>query len=267
MSGWAGLERIALSTAGVLTAAFGVAVLLGGTSSVPVLRDIHQAWPSVSPALALWLLVSGIALVALGSSPEALGSWTRDLRLSQPRQTLVLALAALATVLATCVAVAHGDSERDQRHERQLAIAENDMTHATVGPIDRLTDVASTVQGPLSVRRSQFDALAARLLDQRALTSVALARSAGGGASVRSGADEARGRPSASRSSSRARAARAARRSRRSSSRPAAPRCRARSARGRRAPPRSCPPSTARRRASPSPCPCAPPAPAPPARS
>ena len=195
MSGWAGLERIALSTAGVLTAAFGVAVLLGGTSSVPVLRDIHQAWPSVSPALALWLLVSGIALVALGSSPEALGSWTRDLRLSQPRQTLVLALAALATVLATCVAVAHGDRERDQRHERQLAIAENDMIHATVGPIDRLTDVASTVQGPLSVRRSQFDALASRLLDQRALTSVALARSAGGGASVRSGADEARGRP------------------------------------------------------------------------
>ena len=186
MSGWAGLERIALSTAGVLTAAFGVAVLLGGTSSVPVLRDIHQAWPSVSPALALWLLVSGIALVALGSSPEALGSWTRDLRLSQPRQTLVLALAALATVLATCVAVAHGDRERDQRHERQLAIAENDMIHATVGPIDRLTDVASTVQGPMSVRRSQFDALASRLLDQRALTSVALARSAGGGASVRS---------------------------------------------------------------------------------
>ena len=38
------------------------------------------------------------------------------------------------------------------------------MRHATVGPVDRLTDVASTVQGPLSVRRSQFDALAARLL-------------------------------------------------------------------------------------------------------
>ena len=91
VSGWAGLERIALSTAGVLTAAFGIAVLLGGTSTFPVLRDIHQAWPIVSPALALWLLVSGIALVALGSSPETLGSWTRDLRLSAPRQTLVLA--------------------------------------------------------------------------------------------------------------------------------------------------------------------------------
>ena len=194
-SGWAGLERIALSTAGVLTAAFGVAVLLGGSSSIPVLRDIHQAWPTVSPALALWLLVAGIALVALGSSPETLGAWTRDLRLRQPRQTLVLALAALATVLATCVAVAHGDRERDQRHERALAIAENDMRHATVGPMDRLTDVASTVQGPLLVRRPQFDALADRLLAQRALTSVALARSAGSGATVRSRADEARGRP------------------------------------------------------------------------
>ena len=194
-SGWAGLERIALSTAGVLTAAFGVAVLLGGSSTIPVLRDVHEAWPSISPALALWLLVAGIALVALGSSPEALGSWTRDLRVRQPRQTLVLALTALATVLATLVAVAHGDSERDQRHERQLAIAENDMIHATVGPIDRLTDVASTVQGPLSVRRAQFDALAERLLDQPALTSVALARSAGRGAPVRSGADEAHGRP------------------------------------------------------------------------
>jgi hypothetical protein len=42
-SGWAGLERIALSTAGALTAAFGVAVLIGGASSVPLLRDIHGA--------------------------------------------------------------------------------------------------------------------------------------------------------------------------------------------------------------------------------
>ena len=194
-SGWAGLERIALSTAGVLTAAFGVAVLLGGSATMPLLRDVHEAWPSISPALALWLLVAGIALVAVGSSPEALGSWTRDLRVRQPRQTLVLALTALATVLATLVAVAHGDSERDQRHERLLVIAQNDMVHATVGPIDRLTDVASTVQGPLSVRRAQFDALAERLLDQPALTSVALARSAGSGAPVRSGADEAHGRP------------------------------------------------------------------------
>ena len=113
------------------------------------------------------------------------------MRRSAPRQTLVLVITALATVLATCVAVAHGDSERDQRHERQLAIAENDLLHATVGPLDRLTDVASTVQGPLSVRRAQFDALASRLLDQKALTSVALARSAGDGAPVRSGADDA----------------------------------------------------------------------------
>jgi diguanylate cyclase (GGDEF)-like protein/PAS domain S-box-containing protein len=194
-SGWAGVERIALSTAGVLTAAFGLAVLIGGSSSVPLLRDIHEAWPSVSPALALWLLVAGVALVALGATPEALSTWTRDLRFSAPRQTLVLSAAALATVLATCVALAHGDSERDQRHTRLLSIAENDMRHATVGPIDRLTDVASTVQGPLSVRRPQFDALAKRLLTEPALTSVALARSAGGPAPARAGTDDAPGRP------------------------------------------------------------------------
>ena len=194
-SGWAGLERIALSTAGVLTTAFGIAILLGGTSTIPLLRDVHEAWPSVSPALALWLLVAGVALVALGASPEALGSWTRDMRLSAPRQTLLLGAAALATVLATCVAVAHGSRERDERQERLLAIAHNDMTHGAVGPIDRLTDVASTVQGPLSVRRAQFDALAERLLRQRALTSVALARSTGGRAPARSGADDAPSRP------------------------------------------------------------------------
>ena len=34
--------------------------------------------------------------------------------MSAPRQTLVLGVAALATVLATCVAVAHGDRERDR---------------------------------------------------------------------------------------------------------------------------------------------------------
>ena len=67
------------------------------------------------------------------------------------------------------------------------------MRHATVGAVDRLTDVASTVEGPLSVRRSQFDALAARLLTEPALTSVALARSAGGRAPARSGADDGPG--------------------------------------------------------------------------
>jgi hypothetical protein len=56
-----------------LTAAFGVSVLLGGTSTIPVLRDVHQAWPSITPALALWLLVAGGGLIAVGSSPEALG--------------------------------------------------------------------------------------------------------------------------------------------------------------------------------------------------
>ena len=194
-SGWAGLERIALSTAGVLSAAFGLAVLIGGSSSVPVLRDIHDAWPTVSPALALWLLVAGSALLALGASPRALSAWTRDLRFSAPRQTVVLAAAVLATVLATCVALAHGERERDQRHARLLALAQNDLRHATVGAVDRLTDVASTVQGPLSVRRSQFDALATRLLNQPALTSVSLARSAGGRVAVHSAGDGAPGWP------------------------------------------------------------------------
>ncbi|MEA2136427.1 MAG: hypothetical protein QOC68_4336, partial [Solirubrobacteraceae bacterium] len=194
-SGWAGLERIALSTAGVLTAAFGLAVLIGGASSVPVLRDVHEAWPTVTPALAFWLLVAGSALVVLGASPRALSAWTRDLRFSAPRQTLVLAAAALATVLTTCVALAHGESERDQRHERLIAIAQGDLRHATVGAVDRLTDVASTVQGPLSVRRPQFDALATRLLNEPALTSVSLARGAGERAPARSAADDAPGRP------------------------------------------------------------------------
>ena len=80
-SGWAGLERIALSTAGVLTAAFGVSVLLGGTSAIPVLRDIHQAWPSISPALALWLLVAGGGARRARLEPRTRsGRWTRDLR-------------------------------------------------------------------------------------------------------------------------------------------------------------------------------------------
>ena len=117
------------------------------------------------------------------------------MRRSAPRQTLVLVITALATVLATCVAVAHGDSERDQRHERQLAIAENDLLHATVGPLDRLTDVASTVQGPLSVRRPSSTRSPHGCCDQKALTSVALARSAGRGAPVRSGADDASTHP------------------------------------------------------------------------
>ena len=118
------------------------------------------------------------------------------MRRSAPRQTLVLVITALATVLATCVAVAHGDSERDQRHERQLAIAENDLVHATVGSLDRLTDVASTVQGPLSVRRAQFDALASRLLDQKG-SPRSRWPAAPGRAPVRSGADDASGAPPA----------------------------------------------------------------------
>ncbi|MEO8689969.1 MAG: EAL domain-containing protein [Solirubrobacteraceae bacterium] len=179
----------------MLTAAFGLAVLIGGASSIPVLREAHEAWPRVTPALALGLLVAGVALVALGATPDVLAAWTRDLRLNAARQTLLLSAAALATVLATCVAVAHGERERAQRHERQLTIAESDMRNATVEMVDRLTDVASTVEGPLSVRRSQFDGLAARLLRQPALTSVALARSAGERAPARSGADDAPGRP------------------------------------------------------------------------
>src|SRR6185312_11346066 len=76
-----------------------------------------------------------------------------------------------ATVLATCVAVAHGDSERDQRHERQLAIAENDLLHATVGPLDRLTDVASTVRGKDDPTRDAIQQSAARTALQGAIRS------------------------------------------------------------------------------------------------
>jgi hypothetical protein len=163
----------------VLTAAFGLAMLIGGTSSFPVLRDVREAWPAVTPALALWLLVAGGTLVALGATPQVLSAWTRDLRSGALRQTLLLSAAALATVLATCVAAAHGERERDQRHQRGLAIAASELRDATVEMVDRLTDVASTVEGPLSLRRSQFDGLAVRLLREPELTSVVLARSAG----------------------------------------------------------------------------------------
>src|SRR4051794_31465658 len=146
-------------------------MLIGGASSFPVLRDVREAWPAVTPALALWLLVAGSALVALGATPHVVTAWTRDLRVNAPRQTLLLAAAALATLLATCVAVAHDERERDQRQDRRLAIAESEMRDATLEMVDRLTDVASTVEGPLSVRRSQFDGLAARLLREPALTS------------------------------------------------------------------------------------------------
>ena len=69
-------------------------------------------------------------------------------------------------------------------------------SHATVGPHRpadrrRLDRAGPAVGAALAVRRARRRACSTR----RALTSVALARSAGGGASVRSGADDARGRP------------------------------------------------------------------------
>ena len=267
MSGWAGLERIALSTAGVLTAAFGVAVLLGGTSSVP--RPARHP-----PGVAVREPRARAVAARLGHRARRARLEPRGARLVDPRPAPEPAApdaGARARRPGHRARHLRGGRPRRPRARAAPRAPARDRrerhVHATVGPIDRLTDVASTVQGPLSVR-----ALAVRRA-RRAPARPAgadvggLARSAGGGAPVRSGADEARGRPERftivfSRSP-----ARAARRARRSSSRPAAPRCRARSAPARRAPPRSCPPSTARRRASPSPCPSAPPAPARPARS
>ena len=195
-SGWAGVERIALSTAGVLTAAFGLAVLIGGASlgarAARRPRGVAQRHPRARA-------------VAAGRRHRARRARRDARRRSAPgRATCASAPRARRSCCARrrsprssppASRSPTASSERDQRHERLLAIAENDMRHATVGAVDRLTDVASTVQGPLSVRRSQFDALAARLLTEPALTSVALARRAGGRAPARSGADDAPGRP------------------------------------------------------------------------
>ena len=225
-SGWAGLERIALSTAGRLTAAFGA----GGAARRHLVRSRSCATSTRPGRRSPPRSRCGCSSPASRSSRSA-----RAPRRSAPGPATCASarrarrscsrVAALATVLATCVAVAHGDSERDQRHERQLAIAENDLRHATVGPVDRLTDVASTVQGPLSVRRSQFDALAARLLDRARARPRWRWRAAPAAARPRARAPTTPpGARGATRSSTRPRAARARRAARRSSCPPGAPR-------------------------------------------
>jgi diguanylate cyclase (GGDEF)-like protein/PAS domain S-box-containing protein len=197
LGGWGkgGLERKALSLGGALTVAFGLAVLSGGIWSIPVLRDVHSAWPTVSPALALWLVFAGGVLAALGSGPDAVAELARRLRIRAPRQALVVSAAALATSLAATVAVAHGRAERDRQHAAVAELAEHEVRTTVGGPVDRLTDVASTVRGPLSVRRSQFAGLAERLLNTPAITSVALARSVPGTEPAHGAPSEEPGRP------------------------------------------------------------------------
>ena len=50
------LERSALTLGGLLTAGFGLAVLCGVGRQLPVVRDVHASWPSITPAVAVWLL-------------------------------------------------------------------------------------------------------------------------------------------------------------------------------------------------------------------
>ncbi len=159
----AGLDsrRIALSTAGVLTAAFGVC----GAAR----RHLDDPGPARRPP-GLALDHPGARAVAARRRRRADRARLEPARRSAPgRATCAAArrarrscsaITALATVLATCVAVAHGDSERDQRHERQLAIAENDLLprDGRAGrPADRrrLDRAGPAVGAALAVRRAR----------------------------------------------------------------------------------------------------------------
>lgn len=99
------LERTALSLGGLLTAGFGVVMLCGIGRGLPVVRDVHEAWPTITPGIAVWLVFAGLALTALSGGTETLGARSRTLRVSLPSHALVVAAAAAATVLATFVAV------------------------------------------------------------------------------------------------------------------------------------------------------------------
>ena len=110
-AGWSRTGRMALSRWGMLSAALGVAVVLGGASTILCCATSTTRGPQSGPALArcgCWSPASrsrarherGTRLVDAQPRP------------GQPRRTLVLTVAALAAVLATCVAVARGDRER-----------------------------------------------------------------------------------------------------------------------------------------------------------
>ena len=171
------LERRALSLGGLLTAGFGLTVLGGFGHGLPVVRDVHAAWPSITPAVALWLLLAGLALVALGRGPDGFGPFTRVLRVRVSGRSLVLVAAATATVLATGVAVHNAGEERDSRHATVVALAQHALRATTAVPLDRLRDVAAAVRGPESLGRREFDSLTERLLRQPGVASVGLVRS------------------------------------------------------------------------------------------
>jgi diguanylate cyclase (GGDEF)-like protein/PAS domain S-box-containing protein len=99
------LERSALSLGGLLTASFGAVVLLGEGRRLPIVRDVHEAWPTITPGIAVWLVFAGLALIALSRGVETLGARSRTLRLRLPSHALGVAAAAAATGLATSVAV------------------------------------------------------------------------------------------------------------------------------------------------------------------
>ncbi|HYM56836.1 MAG TPA: EAL domain-containing protein [Solirubrobacteraceae bacterium] len=160
----------------MLTASFGTAVLCGEGRRLPVVRDVHEAWPTITPAIALWLVFAGLALTALSGGAETLGALSRTLRLRLPTHALVVAAAAAATVLATCVAVRQSGQERERRHAAAVELAVHALRATSAVPLDRLRDVAATVRRPQALRRGEFDSLAQRLLRQPAVASVALAR-------------------------------------------------------------------------------------------
>jgi diguanylate cyclase (GGDEF)-like protein/PAS domain S-box-containing protein len=187
------LERSALTLGGILSAGFGLTVVCGVGRGLPIVRDVHYAWPSITPVAALWLVVAGLALVALGRGHDGQGAFTRVLRLRVSGQALVLLAAAAATVLATGVALHNAGQERDSRHATVVALAEHTLRTTTAGPLDRLRDVAATVRGPESLRREEFDRLTNRLLRQPGVASVALVRSVPPAAPPRSAVPEARG--------------------------------------------------------------------------
>ena len=179
------LERSALTLGGLLTAGFGLAVLCGGGRGLPVVRDIHTSWPSITPVVAVWLLFAGMALVVLGRGPDALtrtGRLTRALRGRLSPHALVVVSAALATVLATGLVLRHADRERDRREATVVALTEGALRATVGGPLDRLRDVSAAVRGPEGLRRREFDTLAERVLRQPGVASVALIRSLPGSA-------------------------------------------------------------------------------------
>ncbi len=185
------LERNALRLGGVLTAGFGLSLACGAGRHLPVARDVHAAWPSITPAIALWLVFSGVALLVL-SGPDRRSSWPRALRLRVSGHALVVIASAMAMVLATGVVLREAELARDRRQATAVSITEHALGVITAGPLDRLRDVAASMRGPESLRRREFDSLAERVLRQPGVASVALVRSLPASFPGRSAVPEAR---------------------------------------------------------------------------